>query len=684
LKYARPQDLPSYPSHGLYDDNARPETAQYGRPNGTSSSAGRAATLAADKGGKLNLWQYSGSEAGHSAANLAIERKKTIEPIVKPNEDGRKKALMAATNVMARTNQGVRTPKGALSETMSDAGLEQSRFKHQHALGPEMFTEHPPIPMVVEEQKYQDHIRAAAVVMAKRMYELERNKTSAKQARGSSIGSNPNTYLGLEETARKLANERLAALDPDGIQAYRDHYGFGNQPPPPSRSGRPGMKNRTVSQSTTKTGEFSDDDESTARKIRGQTSSLRGQLSAIDEKKRAKDREDLMAVAAARVKARLAGIDERVFADTGKAPPSVQKAWEEEARAKATENSEQRNKLTTGKVHIGWGKYMDQSEIDAIASARMQPVLDDISANAQKQRERDEEIRLAEEERRQTEAAERARVQNEKDVIKLKEFEEKQVRDKLLAEQRAEKRAAQEEKDAEKRRIREEQKNERDRIKLHVYHSKAEEKEEKRRIEAEQRAERERIAAEERAERERLRAEKAEADRLQAIEDEKIAAEKAETDRIQAEKDAEAAAEAAKLKAEKDEEDRLAGREVVVEPETSTFTETTDDNKIITPNESGAPYLVAAEAAVLAKIAGGDGEVVGASSSTKVTGSTPTGISTPPTTSRTASTRPAAVTSESTDVFTEIEKPTEEELSADRSGKLFLYCCVDLKMLIVT
>jgi hypothetical protein len=53
--------------------------------------------------------------------------------------------------------------------------------------------------------------------------------------------------------------------------------------------------------------------------------------------------------------------------------------------------------INTGRIHVGGGKYMDQSEIDAIAQARLQPTLDDITDKAEKQRALDEENRLEQE-----------------------------------------------------------------------------------------------------------------------------------------------------------------------------------------------------------------------------------------------------------------------------------------------
>jgi len=577
LKYARPQDLPSYPSRGLQDES---QEISYNRPAQTSYSAGRAASLAADKGGRLDLWEYKASKQGQSAATLAAG-KGIVSPSINfgYGDEEKKKALQAATLSLSRSNKngsGVKTPRNPLSDTMSNNGLEASRFTHQHALGPEMFTEYPPVPIEIEAQRYQDGIRAAAVSMAKRMYELERNKTSAKEARGSSIGSQPQIYLGLEETAKKLAAERLAALDPDGIEAYKDHYGFGRQGTQKTTM-RQSMRGRSTSQATKVDADgFSDDDEAQAKKVRGKTSILRGQLAELDNK-RDTDRQNLMAAAEARVKARLANMDEQVFANTGKVPPGMQRQWEAQARAKLAgagdaDQQQQARNLTTGKVHIGFGKYMDQTEIDAIASARMQPVLDEISETAAKQRQRDEEIRIAEAERRAADLEEKQRIQNEKDALKLKDFQEKAGRDVYLAQEKAERDRVRGEQDAEKRRLKEIAKNERDRIKLQIYNDKAQEKFERKRIEAEQKAERERIAAEERAERERRRqieiaerrqreAEEKEAARVKAEEDAHRANEEAEIARIHAEKDAEDAriqaeedAALAKIKAEEDAE----------------------------------------------------------------------------------------------------------------------------------
>ena len=62
-----------------------------------------------------------------------------------------------------------------------------------------------------------------------------------------------------------------------------------------------------------------------------------------------------------------------------------------------------------GKVNIGGGRYLDQEEVDAIARARLQPTLDEISEKAEKQRAADELARLDEERRKHDAAVEKAR-----------------------------------------------------------------------------------------------------------------------------------------------------------------------------------------------------------------------------------------------------------------------------------
>ncbi|CAD0092620.1 unnamed protein product [Aureobasidium mustum] len=101
-------------------------------------------------------------------------------------------------------------------------------------------------------------------------------------------------------------------------------------------------------------------------------------------------------------------MDEQVYQQTGQVTPAMMEEWEAKARARATAQSEDRQR-NFGKVNIGGGKYMEQSELDAIAQSRLRPTLDEINDNAEKKRARDEEIRLEQEERRRVQMTEKER-----------------------------------------------------------------------------------------------------------------------------------------------------------------------------------------------------------------------------------------------------------------------------------
>jgi hypothetical protein len=60
-------------------------------------------------------------------------------------------------------------------------------------------------------------------------------------------------------------------------------------------------------------------------------------------------------------------------------------------------------------VHIGGGKYIDQADIEAVALARVQPTLDEITEKTEKRRAEEEERRLDQEERKREERREKER-----------------------------------------------------------------------------------------------------------------------------------------------------------------------------------------------------------------------------------------------------------------------------------
>ena len=445
-----------------------------------SAAGSKAALLAHKDGPKLNLWQPEPHAHGHSAATIAMS-KKGLGPQAdwSSMEDGRKKALIAATGATsgmqrkrAQSNP-VQPPiypdshnsaKNALSaatishsasvrarpQNMSNANTDANRMgseameaaRIQHSkVSREMYTERPPVALEVEEKKRQDALRASAISMAKKMYDVQQHhidqasgRTSQGHANSGAIAAqNQQTnisseqdlkqeamrYIGIQEAAQKLAAERLSKIAPDEASQFRSYYGYEK----PSRNRLSIRRGRNRASSNPEGSDSDSDDEMQSRRIRSQMSQLHKGIAQVDEKKREQDRKILLEAAQRKVQMQMAGIDKKVFDETGKLSPAMMEQWDAKARARASANSEVRME-NHGKVHIGHGKFMDQSEIDAIAQARMQPTLDEINEKTEK--------RLAEEEERRLELAEQRRQeQTEKERAAEIKAEEKASKGKL-------------------------------------------------------------------------------------------------------------------------------------------------------------------------------------------------------------------------------------------------------------
>ena len=432
-----------------------------------SAAGSKAATLAAKHGGDVNIWRPEATAEGNSAAGQAM-RMKNLSPAIDYGytADGHRKALMAAAGAMSGRNRSGSSPvvTGTYPDRANSAanalnaatvanrpstktksrggptdlpGLSEDDATRIHDaaitnLGREMYTSNPPVAPEIEEKNRQAGIRAAAISMAKQMYAVQqkaienaaavpksdghyaansahRRQSSFSSSTDESVREYPK-YANLEEAARKLAAERLAKIgDPNAANiAYRDYYGA-NTPVQSRLSIRGRMRRRASSD-----GQLPDSDALRSQAIRSQMSIFNNNLAQVDAKKRQTDRDSLMAVAQRNVAQRMHGIDEKVFAETGKVSPAMMADWETKARAKAEADSTARM-VNHGKVSIGGGKFMDQSEVDAIARARVQPTLDEITENAEARRARDEEIRLAAEERKRA-AEEQTRNERERDA----------------------------------------------------------------------------------------------------------------------------------------------------------------------------------------------------------------------------------------------------------------------------
>lgn len=370
---------------------------------------------------------YGYTDDGHKkallAATLSTTSKKPAPPPA-PSPTRYPDAENASANALNAASVAHKPSNRTSNESyrMSSPANEAARLTHlnPNIVNREMFTEHPPIG--------PDHGQAALRGATSSMATDKANRAKTVEQPVPLMGdikAQAQNYLQLQEAAQRLAAERLAKLDPDGIAAYREHYGYGNEPP----KSRLSVRNRKGRSSS----DGQEDDQAGAKRIHNQMSKFNDEFAGLDAKKRTQDRTSLMAAAEKAVKARMSGIDQDIFEQTGKVTPQMMEQWEAKARAKANANSEKRME-NHGLVHIGGGKYMEQSEIDAIAQNRMQPTLDQINETAELRRAREEEVRLDQEQRKvqadtekQREKDTAAEVKKQKDLEKMQAQMEKDI-----------------------------------------------------------------------------------------------------------------------------------------------------------------------------------------------------------------------------------------------------------------
>lgn len=422
-----------------------------------STHGAKAALLAHRDGGKVEIWRpEADSPWGSSAATQAFKKFGAggLSPVLDYGYTaiGRQGSLMAATGAMSESRRrAMSTPNpapkpetypdeaNAVANALSAATSAHRSQKRSGAssetgavpyttMSRDMYTSHPPVTPEVDERNHADTLRASAVAMAKQMYNVQQKQfdQSSHAARGASAAHHrksssstvidevqPMRFNNLQEAAQKLAQERLTKLHDEHAQnrAYRDYYGDDSKP-----QSRLSIRGRTRRRASSDGG--IDDDKEQSDKIRAQMSLFSSHLSQVDAKKRASDREALIAAAQRNVTKSLHGMDERVFADTGKVAPSLLSEWEVKAHAAAQAKSDTRME-NYGKVHIGGGKFIDQSEVDAVARGNVQPVLDEINEKAAAEHERQAAIK-AEQEETARKAAERKQREKETKAINKK------------------------------------------------------------------------------------------------------------------------------------------------------------------------------------------------------------------------------------------------------------------------
>ena len=449
MKYAEPRDLPSYPSTGLRkDDAAASAAASLGwarqkpstpttEPFASTKSASSAAAFAADNSRRTSMPEGSSASSkaaimaagvapkhhvasshatsrqstprtskgdwGSSAANQAFKSSKShmssrtsasATSVSGGGDDGR--SLAAARGAVSGMRpRSVSSPmetspdggsSTAAANALSAATLAHrpsmvSRAKEKDNTGTspavtmarQMFTANPPVKPEIDAQQEATMRRASAVAMARTMYNQQQKMmeqaASNKQTQDTeSIVSEDDQHrpLNLQQAAYKMAQDRLQKLHQE-LQKNRDQ------------------------------------DYSGQAKLRRRASSAN---------------DDLLEAARRNVKAQMRGMDEKVYAETGKVTPSLKSDWDQRAHAQAQAlalaKSEKRNE-NKGRLDVGGGMFMDKADVDAIAQKRVQPLLDDINHKAEAERERLATLKAEQEAKRDETERQRTRERETKE-----------------------------------------------------------------------------------------------------------------------------------------------------------------------------------------------------------------------------------------------------------------------------
>lgn len=386
---------------------------------------------------------------GNSAANQAFaaatdrgnDRPNHREPM---STLERQKSLRAAKDAMAssgrlRSNSSPLTypdSENAASNALSAATIAQRpSVKHKSDdagaspitnMSRQMYTSHPPVKPEVDEKNREAVLHASAVAMANKIFARQQQiLNSAKQAaqqagnedgqsRPGSAGTDspqqPMPYTNLQEAAYKLAQERLARLHEEHQKnrEYCDYYGT-SLSTPGKRLSKMGRLRRRASSEGEATAPSSNNDRNRSRQIRKQMSLFPTRLGEVDEGKRSRDREALMAAAQRNVKACLEDMDEKIYKDQGKIAPSKLSEWELRAHAAAQARSDARTAYRTDQIDLGAGIYMDRAQVQEIAAKRVQPVLDEINEKAQTEHLRVAALKAEQEKKRIETESEKAR-----------------------------------------------------------------------------------------------------------------------------------------------------------------------------------------------------------------------------------------------------------------------------------
>ena len=316
-----------------------------------------------------------------------------------------------ATSAAGESNK-VQEPSEAPLDHL-DSAMEASRIQHMSHPNAQLYTSSPHAALDSEEQRRRNVQRAAVVSMARDMYDITETKDEeqpgaavyAAQRGQSRMGSqrqrpkiNPNALqqaISLQDAAHKRAQEKLAMMQ-DQTAAYQEYYGTAPQPP------------RTLTSRKRRTS--IDTDMERSNEIRNQMSSLRTKLGAVDQQ-REKDRSLLLEAARKNVDATIHDMEMRVYEETGRAPPSVQKDWEDvaEEHMEQEQQQEAQQPQYPDRVNIGAEHYIDMADVEALARSRVQPTLDEINDHAEELKAKETEQRLDQEQKKRLQDIEQQR-----------------------------------------------------------------------------------------------------------------------------------------------------------------------------------------------------------------------------------------------------------------------------------
>ncbi|KAI0446579.1 hypothetical protein F4803DRAFT_472973 [Xylaria telfairii] len=506
LVYARPQDLPSFPSIGLdTKGSAASAAATLGWANkrspgpwrpGVSTSASTAAIMAEDcksaparepsasSHGANAALLAAQSATSHGASKPSVAHSGVSAPISsfksasRPNPRyttsgalEQPRSLLAAQGAVARRQRAdsAPTPRESYPDEANAAANALNAATRAHraplegtgavpytTMDKQMFTSRPPVKPEVDEQKRADVLHASALAMAKKMYNQQQKMIEAKKVytgkalmRGnlevsSSISDDtqPAQLTTLQDAAYKQAQARLARMQEKNTQNKNLQDYYGTTPLSQRLSIKGKLRKRALSDGVVI------EDQRRSQQIKKEMF-FSNRLSEIDEHKRQQDQELLLAAAQRNVHERLKGMDAKIATETGMVPPPTLTQWELNSRAIAQSRVLQQSARQPEKVDLGAGIHMDQEEINAIAARRIQPILEEINAKAELEHTRQLDLRLETEKKREEQEAEKARQREVQEIQKkLKQQDRLEQKEKKAEEKQEAKSRNQEEKAA--------------------------------------------------------------------------------------------------------------------------------------------------------------------------------------------------------------------------------------------